>query len=77
LGLVVNAAPFVPQATKIYKAKSAKDVSLITFAGFNLLQITGILHGYYQNDPYLLSGMVASFIACANVTIPAIVYRKK
>ena len=77
LGLMVNAGLFIPQAIKIIKTKSAKEVSLITFAGFNIFQITGILHGIYQNDPYLLTGMIASFLACGAVTGSAIVYRNK
>lgn len=77
LGLMANAGLFVIQAVKIVKAKSAKGVSIMTFAGFCLLQITGILHGYFQNDMYLLSGMVASLIACGTVTVLSIIYRNK
>ncbi len=33
LGFVFNASLFIPQAIKIVKSKSARDVSLITFAG--------------------------------------------
>lgn len=77
LGLLVNAGLFVPQAIKIFKARSAKDVSLLTFGGFNILQFIGILHGYFQHDPYLMIGMVASFMACGAVTCLGIVYRGK
>ncbi|MDZ7289624.1 MAG: PQ-loop domain-containing transporter [candidate division KSB1 bacterium] len=76
-GLMVNAALFVPQAVKIFKTKSARDVSRLTFAGFNVLQLIGILHGYLQGDPYLLSGMVASFLCCGAVTILALIYRNQ
>lgn len=77
LGLMANAALFVVQAIKIVKAKSAKGVSIFTFAGFNLLQVTGILHGIFQQDIYLLTGMVASFITCGAVTVLAIMYRNR
>jgi len=77
LGLMANAGLFVIQAVKIIKDKSAKGVSTITFAGFSILQITGILHGYFQNDMYLLSGMAASLLACGTVTILSIIYKKK
>ena len=50
LGLMANAGLFVIQALKIYKAKSSKGLSTLTFAGFSLLQIIGILHGYFQKD---------------------------
>ncbi len=77
LGLLVNASLFVPQAARILRSRSARDVSLITFGGFNLLQAVGIAHGYLQHDPYLMWGMVASFLACGAVTVSAVVYRHR
>ena len=77
LGLVANAGLFVIQAIKIYKAKSSKGLSTMTFAGFSLLQIIGILHGIFQKDYYLLSGMAASLMACGTVTVLSIVYRER
>ena len=75
LGLMANAALFVIQAVKIVRNKSAKGVSTLTFAGFSILQVTGLLHGYFQNDMYLLSGMAASMAACGTVTVLSIIYR--
>ena len=77
LGLMVNAALFVPQAVKIFKTKSAKDVSLMTFAGFNVLQLIGIIHGILQQDLSLIIGMTASFLACGAVTCLGFIYRRK
>lgn len=77
LGLMANAGLFVIQAVKILKTKSAKGVSILTFAGFCVLQVTGILHGIFQNDMYLLSGMIASLLACGTVTVLAIIYKDK
>jgi len=77
LGLMANAGLFVVQAIKILRAKSAKGVSIFTFAGFSFLQVTGILHGIFQEDIYLLSGMVASLLACGTVTILSIIYRNR
>ena len=77
MGLMANAGLFVIQAVKIIKNKSAKGVSTLTFAGFSILQITGILHGYFQNDMYLLSGMAASLLACGPVTILSVIYKDR
>jgi len=77
LGLLGNAALFVPQAVRIVRSKSAKDVSLLTFAGFNLLQVIGMAHGALQHDLSLLLGMVASFLGCGAVTVSALVYRHR
>jgi len=76
-GLMVNAGLFVIQAVEILKSKSAKGVSTLTFAGFSILQVTGILHGYFQKDMYLLTGMAASLLACGTVTILSIIYRDR
>jgi len=76
-GLLINAGLFVPQAYKIFKEKDASGVSLTTFGGFNLLQTTGIIHGYFQNDPFLMWGMVASFITCGLVTAGRLIYRNE
>lgn len=77
IGLMVNASLFIPQALKILRSKSAKDVSLLTFGGFNLLQLIGIAHGWLQGDMSLLLGMVASFLACGAVTVSGLVYRHR
>ena len=77
MGLLVNASLFVIQAIKIIRVRSADGVSTFTFAGFSILQITGILHGYLQGDMYLLFGMVASFLACGTVTALSIIYRRR
>ena len=77
LGLMANAGLFVIQAVQIVRARSSKGVSTVTFAGFSVLQMTGILHGYFQQDWYLLTGMVASLMACGTVTVLSIVFREK
>ncbi|MBP7867709.1 MAG: hypothetical protein KA419_17395 [Acidobacteria bacterium] len=77
LGLMANAGLFVIQALRIARTRSAKGVSIATFAGFCVLQVTGILHGIFQRDLYLLAGMIASLLACGTVTVLAILYRER
>jgi MtN3 and saliva related transmembrane protein len=77
LGLMANAGLFVVQAVKILRTKNAKGVSTLTFGGFSLLQVTGILHGYFQKDMYLLTGMAASLLACGTVTVLSVIFRDK
>lgn len=76
LGLLANAGLFALQAIKIYRMKSAKGVSTFTFAGFCVLQVTGILHGIFQHDMYLLQGMIASLLTCGAVTVLSVMYRE-
>jgi len=77
LGLFFNAALFIPQAIKIFKKKTAGEVSLLTFAGFNVMQIFTVLHGYLNKDYVLMFGFLLSFILCAVVTFLILLYRAR
>jgi MtN3 and saliva related transmembrane protein len=76
LGLFVNALIFVPQVVQIWRLKRADSISLATFAGFNILQAIGVIHGYFQHDLALLFGMIASLITSGSVTLLTVVYRR-
>lgn len=77
LGLFINALLFVPQALKLLKSKNAEGLSLITFAGFNVMQILTMLHGYINEDYLLMFGFIPSFVFCGIVTSLIFLYRKK
>jgi MtN3 and saliva related transmembrane protein len=75
LALLGNAALFVPQALAVWRKKSDVGISLVTFGGFCILQIIGIIHGVYQHDNSLIVGLGASFLTCGTVTLLTILYR--
>jgi MtN3 and saliva related transmembrane protein len=75
LGLLCNALLFVPQAVAVWRKKTDEGVSLITFGGFSVLQIIGIVHGVYQHDWSLILGMSASLLSCGTVTLLTAFYR--
>jgi MtN3 and saliva related transmembrane protein len=75
LSLTANALLFVPQAIKLYRAKSAKGVSFLTFFGFNIIQIFAGLHAYFANDGILLVGNIFALITCGVVAALAYLYR--
>ncbi|MBE9169217.1 hypothetical protein IQ238_17375 [Pleurocapsales cyanobacterium LEGE 06147] len=77
LGFVFNASLFIPQAIRIFRNKSGRNISLITFAGFKFIQLNGSLYGYYQNDFILIYGNLISFITCGTVTLLATYYRNR
>jgi len=77
LGLVGNALLFVPQVIAVWRKKSDEGISLITFGGFSLLQVIGIIHGLYQHDPSLIFGMAASLLTCGTVTGLTVFYRMR
>ena len=77
LGLGGNALLFVPQIISVWRKKSDVGVSLLTFGGFSVLQIIGIVHGLYQHDLSLTLGMAASLLTCGTLTLLTIVYRMR
>ena len=77
LGLFCNALLFVPQVLAVWRKKTDEGISLITFAGFSLLQAIGIVHGIYEHDLPLTLGMAASLLSCGTVTLLTVVYRMR
>ena len=75
LGLLVNSLLFVPQLIQVWRKRSGQNVSLLTFGGFNVLQMIGIVHGYLEHDTSLVLGMIASLITSGGVTGLCIYYR--
>jgi MtN3 and saliva related transmembrane protein len=75
IALVANAAVFIPQAIKLYRTKSSREVSFATFLAFNIIQLLTAAHAYLANDILLLVGSILSFITCAIVTYLAFLYR--
>jgi MtN3 and saliva related transmembrane protein len=77
LGLGGNALLFVPQIIAVWRKKSDEGISLLTFGGFSVLQIIGIIHGYYQHDASLTIGMAASLLTCGTVTMLTVFFRMR
>src|ERR1039457_4466827 len=77
LGLGCNALLFVPQVVALWRKKSDAGISLLTFGGFSVLQVVGIVHGAYQRDLSLIFGMGGRLLTCGSVTALTIFYRVK
>ena len=75
LGLLCNALLFVPQVLAVWRKKTDEGISLITFGGFSILHVIGVVHGIYQRDPSLILGMAASLLSCGTVSALTLFYR--
>ena len=69
IGGIINAFHVIPQVVKIYKRKSASDVSLYSLLIKWIASITYTIHGIIINDPPLtyMTGLMVfqySFILC-------------
>lgn len=76
VGMFINAGLFVPQAIQLYRSKNSKNFSLLTFGGFNILQLLAVFHGLLNKDYILAIGFGLSLISCGVVTIMILVYKK-
>lgn len=77
LMLFLNAIIFVPQAYRLYKTKNSRHLSLITFLGFNILQVLAIINGIIYHDPAQEYGMIPSVFTCGAVVFLIVLYRVK
>jgi len=77
LSLFANAFLFLPQIIRLYRKKDSKDLSLLTFSGFALIQFLTICHGYINQDTRLLWGFLLSLAFCLTVCFLIIFYRYK
>jgi len=72
--LFVHGFLFIPQAIKIWRRKNADGVSLLTFAGFNVVQLSAAIHGYFVHDLILMFGTGFSLLTCGSVTFSVIYF---
>jgi MtN3 and saliva related transmembrane protein len=77
LGLIGNALLFVPQGIAVFRKKTDEGVSLLTFGGFSVLQVIGVIHGFYEHDDSLIVGLGASFLTCGTVVVLTLFYRMR
>ncbi|MEE3002867.1 MAG: ATP-binding protein [Pseudomonadota bacterium] len=70
--LFANAFLFLPQAYKIYQAKTAKSVSITTFSCILFVQMIFMLHGFVIDDLLLAYSMALSMLGCLSVVALAL-----
>ncbi len=75
ISLLANAALFIPQIVTLLKKQSALGVSLITFVGFNIIQLFTMLHGLLEKDYLLAGGYLLSLITCGCVSCLIVYYK--
>ncbi len=77
IGLIVNSLLIIPQIIKILKCKTTKNLSVITYTGFNIFLFGMAAHGYIARDLILTLGMGASLVLNSIVVMLIIIYRGK
>jgi len=75
ISLIFNSVLFIPQIISMVKAKTAEGISLLTFSGFNIIQLFTLFHGVIEEDSILVYGCILSLITCGSVTLLIIYYK--
>lgn len=75
--LFVNAVLFFPQIIQLYRCKDSESVSFITFAGFEIINIFTMWHGYLHHDLLLGNGTLLSVVTNGIVVLQILYYKKR
>lgn len=76
VGIVMSLGYF-PQAYKIYKTKSAENISVTTFIIFALGTLIWTLYGVFIHDLVLIFSFVVGIIGSRSVLFLTLRYRKR
>ncbi|HLX54634.1 MAG TPA: PQ-loop domain-containing transporter [Aquella sp.] len=75
IGVFINAILFIPQIVKLIKWKSAESISLLTFIGFDIINMLLVIHGLIRHDNILFFGYMLSVVANSFIVTLIIKYR--
>jgi MtN3 and saliva related transmembrane protein len=67
---------FVPQAVKVYRTKSAKDVSILTLLQFSLGTVFWITYGLYLKDVIIIAANIVTLTTLAVLILMYFIYTK-
>jgi MtN3 and saliva related transmembrane protein len=76
MGIVMSLG-YYPQAYKIWKNKTAANVSISSFAIFSLGTLTWLMYGIILGDKPIILSFTLGFIGAWAVLILALIYRNK
>ena len=75
LGIMMSLA-YYPQAYRIWKNKSAKNVSTATYAIFSVGTTTWLIYGFYLRDLPIILSFLLGVIGSWTVLALSIIYRR-
>lgn len=76
MGIVMSLG-YYPQAYRIYKTKSAKNVSLSSFVIFGIGTLTWLMYGIYLMDWVIILSFGLGVIGSWSVLILSLIYKNQ
>jgi len=74
-GGLITALSFVPQMWRMYRTKSARDLSLLTYGLWVAILAINIAHVWLRRDWYLSTGLSIAWLAAVLTFTQALYYR--
>lgn len=68
---------YFPQAWKIIKTKSAKDISVSSFVIFSIGTVSWFFYGWYIHDLVIMASFTLGVIGSWSTLILTLIYRKR
>lgn len=68
---------YYPQAYRIYKHKSAEDISLLSYALFSIGTFIWLAYGIVKRDPIVIWGFIFGVAGSWLVLALSLIYKKK
>ena len=73
---VIMSLGYFPQAYKVYKNKSSKDISVLAFVIFGIGTLTWFVYGLVFKDITIILGFVLGVAGSWMVLILSLIYKK-
>lgn len=72
---IITGASFLPQIWRMHQTKSARDISLASYAVWVMIPMINMIHLWFQQDWYLGAGVAIGWLGCIAAFAQAIYYR--
>jgi MtN3 and saliva related transmembrane protein len=69
IAAALTTSAFLPQLIKVWRSKSAKDVSLGMFVVFTIGIALWLLYGVLRSDPVIIAANIVTFILALAILI--------
>lgn len=75
IAATLSSIQLIPQTIKVFKTKSVKDISLITFVIIMFASFSWLLHGIHVNDIFIIVANSIAFISSSLIVISKFLFK--
>ena len=75
IAVVLGSIQLIPQTIKVFKTRSVKDISLMTFIIMMFASFSWLLYGIHVNDPFIITGNSIVFVSSSLIIISKFLFK--